>query len=462
MIDVAFLMQALGAADNHFDQLRPLRTTNQPPTTFMPCMRTLSVIFLLLIVSGCRCSPPTPQPVTFRVVNSTKSAIYVDAAKLGLTIQRDVGGNLFAFDDQACECRFCSNACGSFCACPDAGVPQVRRIDPGSTAERTWSGVVNVNGFNNCATEACLDQLNAPLNEPFTLELCFNAQKPTGVRFDDAGVGEGSIVQLATTCTTRQFAPQDLQVEISPARGSACTTTTDCKGKDELCFDGACTTGCPANDYPQLGSDWVLLVASPDNMGFFEQSARGSIGKQFTGTGTLTSAVYQSSSLLLSFSRPGPVAGELLTGRAQIKLPTGIGVPIATGGQVKVLLTDDGADVPSRAFTLRDAVTDQLLFAADMAQAGRKLTTAEIAPVSIADGTTPAGCSQDSCGRKLIFPLTFANAGQSVDLLPGGQGELGTAPARYHFLNVSSGAYASTTCEVSDQRPWLIWKVTTP
>lgn len=462
MIDVAFLMQALGAAGNHFDQLQALRTTNRPPTTFTPYMRTFSVILALLIVSGCRCSPPTPQPVTLRVVNSTKSAIYVDATKLGLTVQRDVGGTLFGFDDQACECRFCSNACGGSCACPDAGVPMVRRIEPGSTAERTWTGVVNVAGFSNCGTDSCLDQLNAPLNEPFTLELCFNAQKPTGVRFDDAGVGEGSIVQLSTSCTTRQFAPQDLQVEISPARGSACTTTADCKGKDELCFDGACTTGCPANDFPQLGSDWVLLVASPDNMGFFEQGARGSVGKQFTGTGTLTSAVYQSSSLLLSFSRPGPVPGELLTGRAQIKLPSGVGVPITTGGQVKVLLTDDGADVPSRALTLRDATTNELLFAADMAQGGRGLTATEIAPISISDGTTAAGCTQDACGRKLFFPMTFSTGTGSVELLPGAQGELPTTLGRHHFLNVSSGAYASTTCTVSDQRPALMWKVTTP
>jgi hypothetical protein len=338
----------------------------------------------------------------------------------------------------------------------------VIRIEPGSTAERTWNGVIQTAGFSNCGTDQCLDQVNAPLNEPFTLELCFNAQRPTGVRFDDAGVGEGSIPVLSSTCTTRQFAPQDLVVEISPARGSACTTNADCKGMNELCFDNACTTGCPANDFPTLGAEWVLLVASPDNMGFFEQSARGALGKQLTGTGTLTSAVYQSSSLLLSFSRAGTVPGEQLTGRVQVKVPAGIGVPLTAGSMVKVLFTDDGADVPSRAISVRDATTDEVLFMADMAQGGRAFTAMETAPISISDGATAAGCTQDGCGRKLYFPLSFSGGGSQIDLLPGQEDELLVSGTRYHFLNVSSGRYATTSCDINDQRPWLFWKVTTP
>lgn len=427
----------------------------------------LSTIGLLLAVtslSGCRCSPPTPQPVTLRVLNSTRAPIYVDGSggKLGLTIKRDVGGQLFGFDDLACECRYCVNACDTTCTCPDAGMPVVRRLEPGESAERTWDGVVQSSGFTNCGTESCLDQVNAPLNEPFTLELCFNAQKPQGVRFDDAGVGEGVIPVLNSSCTTRQFAPQDLVVEIGPTRGSSCTTTSDCKGMGELCFDGACTTGCPANEFPILGSEWVLLIASVDNMGFFEQSARGAVGKQFTGTGTLTSAVYQSSSLLLSFSRAGVLPGEVLTGRVQVKLPVGIGVPITPGGMVKVLVTDDGADVPSRALSIRDATTNALLLAADMGQTARSLTDAELTPITISNGTTAIGCTQDACGRKLFFPLTFSGGGASLELVPGQQGDLTVSTDRFRALDVSSGAYEATTCEIKDQRPWVLWKVTTP
>lgn len=419
---------------------------------------------MLGFTTGCRCSPATPQPVTLRVINSTRAPIYVDgtAGKLGLTIKRDVGGTLFGFDDLACECRFCSNACNTACSCPDAGLGTVLRIDPGAKAERGWDGVVQVAGFNNCGVDGCLDQQNAPVNEAFTLELCFAAQKPTGVTFNDAGVGSGQLPRVSTTCNTRTFAPQDLEVEIGPARGSSCTTTADCKAMGELCFDGACTTGCPANPFPQVGADWILNVASADNMGFFEMSARGTKGNQFSGTGTLTSVVYQSSSLLLSFSRPGTVPGELLTGRVQIKLPVGVGAPLTSGRQVSAVLVDDGASAPARAFVMRDVLTNDVLFAADTAQGKRLLTDADIAPFKVSDGPAPVGCVQDACGRLLYFPLKFSTPTSSIDLLPGAQDQLSIGSARWNFLNVSSGAYATTTCDVPDLRPYAFWKVTTP
>lgn len=421
-------------------------------------------LFLMMTAAGCRCVPPTPQPVTLRVVNTTRSPIYLDATegRLGLTVKREVSGTLFGFDDLACSCRYCVNACSTTCSCPDAGAPQVLRVEPGSTTERTWDGVVQVAGFSNCGTDGCLDQQNAPLNEPFTVELCYAVQKPTGVSFSDAGVGFGPLPKVSTTCTTRQFAPQDLEVEIGPSRGSACTTTADCKGAGELCFDGACTTGCPANDFPTVGAEWILTVASPDNMGFFEMTAR-SQGNQFAGTGTLTSAVYQSSSLLLSFSRPGPISGELLTGRVQIKLPVGTGAPLMSGRQVSAVLLDNGDTArPNRAFVMKDVLTGDLLLAADMGQDGRLLQSADIAPFKVEDGATPVGCTQSSCGRLLFFPLTFSTPSASVELNPGAQDELSLGSSRWNFLNVSSGAYETTTCPVKDLRPWAFWKLATP
>lgn len=412
-------------------------------------------------IAGCRCSPATPQPVTLRVVNTTRLPIYVDgtARRLGLTIQREVNGEKFGFDDLACECRYCVNVCSTSCSCPDAGSDQVFRLEAGATAERTWDGVVQVAGFSNCGPDGCLDQQNAPLNEAFTLELCFSPQRPTGVNFNDAGVGSGLLPKVSTTCTTRQFAPQDLEVEIGPARGSACTSTTECKGMDELCLDGACTTGCPANEFPEVGAEWILTVATPDNMGFFEMSARPQ-GSQFAGTGLLTSAVYQSSTLLLSFSRPGPIAGELLTGRVQIKLPIGTGAPLMSGRQVSAVLVDDGdTSTPSRAFVMKDAVTGDVLFAADMGQGGRLLQTADLGPFKVEDGTVAVGCSQNSCGRLLYFSLKFSTSSDSIELLPGATDELAIGTSRYSFLNISSGAYGSTSCPVKDLRPWAFWKL---
>lgn len=423
----------------------------------------LPLFTLVLAVSGCRCIPANPQPVTMRVINTTRSPIYVDGTggKFGLTLKREVGGTLYGFDDLACECRYCTNACSASCSCPDAGSPTIRKVEPGSTLERTWDGVVQLSGFSNCSSEGCLDQQNAPLNEPFTVELCFNVKKPTGVTFTDAGVGQGVFAGQTATCTTRQFAPQDGVVEIGPAVGSACTTTADCKGMSELCFDGACTAGCPANDFPTTGAEWVLTVANPDNMGFFEQSARGAKATLLTGTGTLVSVVYQSSTLQLSFSRPG-IPGETLTGRVQIKLPVGTGAPLEVNTPVKVLVVDDGEDNPSRAVVLRHATTDEVLFAADMGQGARTLEAADLAPLSVSDGPTPIGCSMDVCGRLLYFPLRFSGGGATLEVLPGAQDTLTVGAAKYSFLNVSSGAYQSTSCPVADLRPFAFWKVTTP
>ncbi len=424
----------------------------------------LSTFLMVAVVSGCRCSPATPQPVKLRVINTTRSPIYLDdqQGKRGLTVKRDVNGMLYGFDDLACECRFCTNICTSSCSCPDAGVATVRRLEPGAVSEREWNGVVQIAGFNNCGAEACLDQQNAPLNEPFTLELCFNVQRPLGVTFDDAGVGAGTFPAQTATCTTRQFAPQDLEVEIGPPIGAACTTSTDCRGAGELCFDGACTSGCPANDFPVVGSDWLLTIANPDNMGFFEMGARGTKATTLTGTGTLVSATYQSNSLILSFSRAGTTPGELLTGRVQIKLPVGTGAPLVSGKMVKVLYIDDGAKNPSRAFVMRDALTNDVLFAADMGQNARVLDAADLSPFAVADGPTPVGCTLDGCGRLVHVPYVFSSGAASVQVVPGAQGRLTVGSADWNFLNVANGAWQATDCDVSQLRPYAFWKVTTP
>lgn len=424
------------------------------------------ILVLLMAVSGCRCSPANPQPVTMRVVNTTRSPIYLDATggKLGLTVQREVGGALFGFDDLACACRQCDRSCDTTCSCPDAGSSSIRRLEAGEKFERTWDGVIQLAGNSRCGDGTCLDGVNAPLNEEFTLELCFGVQQPMGVIFD-GGVGAGQLPMVSRSCTTKQFAPQDLEVEIGPQRGSACASSAECKGKDELCFDGACTTGCPANGFPSLGSDWLLNIASADNMGFFEMTARAK-GNQYQGTGTLTSAVYQSNSLLLAFARPGSVAGEMLTGRVQIKLPVGKGAPLTAGRQVIATVLDDGEmRNPARAFVLRDLATSEVLFAADMAQSGTKLLLAtDTAPFTVTDGTVAAGCTQDACGRFIQFPVVFGHASGSVSALPGQEQSLQVGSSRWTVLNIGNGSYdaSASTCPVTDLRPFVFWKSSTP
>ena len=130
------------------------------------------------------------------------------------------------------------------------------------------------------------------------------------------------------------------------------------------------------------------------------------------------------------------------------------------GRQVTAVLVDDGdTSAPSRAFLMKDAATGDILFAADMGQGGRLLLPTDLGPFSVSDGQDPIGCSQNSCGRLLYFTLKFASGTQSVELQPGGTGELTIGSSKWKFLNVSSGAYGSTGCPVKDLRPWAFWKL---
>ena len=117
---------------------------------------------------------------------------------------------------------------------------------------------------------------------------------------------------------------------------------------------------------------------------------------------------------------------------------------------------------PTRAFVMKDVLTGDVLLAADMGQGGRLLQPADIAPFKVDDGAVPAGCSQTSCGRLLFFPLRFSTGSTSIDLLPGAQDELTVGSSHWNFLNVSSGAYDTTTCPVKDLRPWAFWKLASP
>ncbi len=394
-----------------------------------------------------------------KVVNGSKDPIYVDATggKLGLTVQRDVDGMLYAFDDQACSCRFCSSACDVSCTCPDAGDTLIQRIDPGQSASRPWDGVVQVAGATSCnSTGSCLNQENAPTNESFDLKLCFSNQRPVGVQFQDGGVGFGQLQLSTTTCVDKTFMIQDGVVEIGPAKGASCTTTADCKGAGELCFDGSCTTGCPANDFP-TSADFALLVASPDNMGFFTQTAR-TLGKQYTGSGTITAVVYVGTSLQVSLARPG-VPGELLTGKITIQLPPATGAPLQVGAQVDVTLVDLAKTSPDRAVVVRDSATKAVLFAADMSTGAPLLTDADLAPLATSTNTTPIGCRTDGCGRFLYFTRGFSSGDAGVSVEPGKRATLTLASGTYTVFSVNDGAYpTSTGCDVSEIRPFVLWR----
>lgn len=425
------------------------------PTTPMPQMREslFMAVALGVALAGCRCSPAEPSPVTLKIVNGGQEPIYVDATTgtLGLTIKRNVGGTLYPFDDLACECRFCERVCDATCRCPAVGPDRIRRIAPEETAERTWDGVVQVSGSTRCGDGTCLSQVNAPLNEPFTLELCFASQVPKGLVFTDGGMAEGQLPKAALTCVTKVFEPQDGVVEIGPARGAACQSHAQCTGAGELCLGGSCTSGCPANGFP----DWSIFIASPDDMGFLSPVTRAR-GNGWTGTGTLTSYLYSGEKLELHFSGAGGTA------RLQMTLPPMTGAPLLAGAPVTLVLVDDGKSRPSRAFTLRDANTGALLLAADMYYNEPLLDAADLAPFTIAASADPIGCRVEACGKLFFTRNAFSAEGKTVELEPGETGELTLSMGRYRFLNVSSGSFVTSRCDYTTLRPYVLWRQAAP
>ena len=83
-------------------------------------MRALAASILIVSVAGCHCSPTSPSAVTLRLKNNSNSAIFVDDTngKLGLTVQRNVNGTWFGFEESpACSCQSCDSVCDTSCAC---------------------------------------------------------------------------------------------------------------------------------------------------------------------------------------------------------------------------------------------------------------------------------------------------------------------------------------------------------
>jgi hypothetical protein len=418
-------------------------------------MRTFLLLSATLLLAGCHCSPATPQAVTLRIVNGSNDPIYVDATggTLGLAVERKVGDQWFAFDDAPCSCRTCDQACNLACSCPDV-TPFIRRVEPGATAERTWDGVVQVAAYSQCAASGCLGQENAPVDETFTVKLCW-ANEYTGGVAADAGVIADQLPTAGLSCTTNTFLPRDGVVEVGPQKGAACTTTADCKGTDEKCFDGACTTGCPANGVPIYGADYQLYVTL-DDQGFFTQAPRGA-GTAYSGQGVLSSVIFQGTSLELTLTRTG-TSGETLKGLVTVTLPPGVGPPLASGSQVSVLVLDQNSDSPARAVVVRDAATQQVLFVADMAQLGQGLAAADLSPFATQSATEPFGCRSDACGRELFFTMTLTDGNTAVTARPGSQATLTTGAGSYAFLPVADGAWETTTCTVDVLRPYTFWR----
>lgn len=420
-------------------------------------MRALLVTLAVFAVAGCRCGVEKPTPVTLKVKNPGGTPIFVDDSSgiLGLTVQRQIGVEWFSFNDKPCSCLSCETVCSSRCAC-DAPVPRVRKIGAASEAVRTWDGVVRIESFASCG-QSCLSPENAAPDEKLRVQLCYVNQVQGFSDNPDGGSSDATFPSGQRICNEKEFRPQDGLVEISPKRGADCTTTADCKGAEELCFSGACTTSCPANEVPELGGTWQLYIPEPDNQGFFVTSKMAD-RTFYSGTGTLSSVLYQGSTIVMRLQRKG-AQNETLNGTVYLKLPPDASPPLVVGTAVSVTVIDASTTTnpENRALVIRDA-QNALLLAADAAQEGAILAATQTMPFTVTFDSIPFGCSLTPCGRQLYYPTRFAGP-TSVSLLePGQSGPHVTPQGTFKLLNVASYDYPATQCHLKQVRSWAAWR----
>lgn len=425
----------------------------------------LPLIAVAVALSGCQCQPGSPTSVTFRIKNPLGTPIFVDATdgRMGLDVKRHVLGAWLTSVDQppACECLSCDQVCGG-CECIPSVHGTVIKIDPGGTLERTWDGVLHIEGHGACGSAvvqgpACKTNENAPIDENLRVELCF---APSSNGADDAEAGTavpGSLPDQSTSCIEKDFRIEDGLVEIAPARGAICSTHGDCKGNGELCLGGSCTSACPATGYPELGTGWQVLVNEPTDMGFFtiHETSDAVI---YEGTGAIGSVRYDNDTMRLQLTRPVPGAPDkLYTASVDVILPSEAAVPLQQGETVTVKVIDAAeAMAGNRAITVRDR-GGTLLLAADSALQEPLLAGADLAPFTLSAGTEILGCHNTDCGKSLYFKTKFSAGIDEVQLEPGARADFTVGDQSYRLVNLSNSQNPSDTwCTLKGMMPYVI------
>lgn len=420
----------------------------------------LFFILVALTFVGCRCGPDVATPVTVRIKNSGRSPLWVDATddRMGVEVQRNVGGLWLSFIERPpCECLACENICAGKCECPTPA-SKVMRVNAGQTVERTWEGIVQIDSNGACGIiggDPCVQAEIPTVDETFRANFCYSLSVPVTMQADAGVRVNGQLPATGKTCVTREFAVRDGLVEVAPERGASCTTHAECKGKDELCLDGQCTTACPSNDIPQLGSGWQFAIDEPLDEGFFALAQNGDV-KTYTGTGTVSSVRYDNSVMTLRLSRPN-VGGGVLRGAVFVQLPGTHAVAFNVNESVSVTLIDKSSseNFAQRGVVIRDA-SGTLLLAADTAQRERVLDDGSTSPFTVNTEGEIAGCAPTDCGKQLQSKTVFGHGGESSAVTPGEAPRVVVGGNVFKLLNASNARYTSTVCPLEKLTPYAI------
>jgi hypothetical protein len=430
---------------------------------FAPQIPRLGLAALAVaLAAGCpSCLEQPARPITIHVKNALNWPVFVrdEDAQAGVQVlQYDRGAWTELSELAPCACQECTQACESVeCSCAPAPT-WARRIDPGKTADRVWSGEYRSLERVSCfllGARDCLGDRVAAQAGSYRVKLCWaatlSAAPPDSERFR-------AEFPTSLNCTTREFQlPAEGVVEVQTVQPPGCRSAADC-ATDELCLDGRCSATCLPNDVPALGSgDWTLEVGSPDDAGFFQATQTGGGATVYRGAGKVASVRYSSGTTNLVLTRTA--SGVEYTASLYYVLPGQRAFALSVGEEIDVTLVEyaSGERKGARAIALRQA--GQLLLLADNGRGGRVLDDAQSAPFSVGPSGDVFACGAGDCGRRMFRRLSFAAGSASLLLAPGKADVVEVAGQSYEAVAVASYSDEVAGCGPQPVVPYaVVWQ----
>jgi hypothetical protein len=428
---------------------------------------TLPLLLVASTLSGCSCSKSgasTPTPVTLVFTNTSSAPVFLDAtdSTYGLVITpQGSSATDPAYMEMlgACGCLSCDIICnaggcpGTSCGAPVPTNPLLQLLPTDAGVQRTWSGVYVQDSQESCGAlvggQACLQVTNDFPDDTFTARICY-ALSVNGGQVADAGVPfPGTLPPGELVCATQDFQPQQGTVFLTPPPAASCSSDggNSCPA-GQLCFAGACSSGCPENDFPPYGGAYYVNVSTPSGP-FFLQSTSGSNAVS-SGTGTLTSFSFSGGTTDLRLVSDAGFNGDITFTLPQVG--TACCLEAFHPGEilsVTVIETPPGSG--NRGLVIRDA-SGQLVQAVDMAGTAPVLSATDTAPFTVTLSTTSLGCASVEPGCKALFSGTVFSTpeGASSLVVPGQFLNITTSGANFGVLNVTDTTYQAGDAHACD------------
>jgi hypothetical protein len=411
---------------------------------------------LAFLASACSCGRLPATTVTFKVKNKLTWPVFVhdEFNHLGTIVQKDDSGvwtDLREF--AACACEECAEACGRCTCFGESSI--ARRIGPGESLERTWSGEFREQDQTTClgGKVPCVGSRLPAQPGHYRVKVCYASSlsvAPTGKdRFP------ADFPSSALTCSHREFElPASGPVEVATIEPPGCRATSECE-KGQLCQQGHCSSGCLPHAVPPLGGDWTVEVGGIDDRGFFEVTADPKTqAKTYLGTGKVSSVRFSSGTTNLTLIRYDAI-GIDYTATFYYTLPGKRAVPFAVGDALEVVLVEfpAGDRKLARGLTLRQG--GALLLAADNGRGGPVLSAQQIAPFEVSVDGESFACMGGDCGRRVHRKVTFRAGEKRETVEPGKTALFNVGAASFDAVAVGNYRDEVQGCGTSPSAPYV-------